>query len=182
MSNTASIGKYSSDKTLHCDFTRILCFYQHIIERIYYMSPGDICFVVFIETPYATKYMEWSSHSLFLPRICLKHTCKDFAEIECMYRKILVGSQGYISSIIGCGGENEQTECYVFQRTKAEMQNHETTACCFRWRAAFTRRRTCSGPFTTVPAVLVKQGRSQRRGREVARLGKLPRARVVKYV
>ena len=59
--------------------------------------------------------------------MCFKHTCKDFAEIECMYRKILVGSQENISSIINCGGENEQTECYVFQRMKAEMQNHKPT-------------------------------------------------------
>lgn len=44
-----------------------------------------------------------------------------------MYRKILVGSQENISSIINCGGENEQTECYVFQRMKAEMQNHKPT-------------------------------------------------------
>lgn len=99
------------------------------------------------------------SHSLFLPRICLKHTCKDFAEIEYLYRKILVGSQENVSSIINCKGENEQTECYVFQRMKAEMQNHETITCCFRWHTAFTRRMMYSALFTTDPAVLVKHGK-----------------------
>ena len=93
-----------------------------------------------------------------MPRICLKHTCKDFAEIEYVYRKILVGSQENISSTINCGGENEQTECYVFQRMNAEMQNHKTTTC-FRWHTAFNRRMMYSALFTTDPAVLVKQGK-----------------------
>ena len=76
-----------------------------------------------------------------------------------MYRKILVGSQENISSIINCGGENEQTECYVFQRMKAEMQNHKPTTWCF-FGTAFNRRIMYSVLFTTVPpAVLVKQGK-----------------------